>query len=70
MGVREIQQEIDIGLNTQVPLSNDELGWNLKKPSVGQEPWSAWQKRMGDSYTVRHDFPRLLPSCSILLLSF
>jgi hypothetical protein len=66
MGVREIQQETDIGPSTQAPVSNDELGWNWKKPPVGQEPWSAWQKRMGDSDTVRHEFPRLLPSCSIL----
>ncbi|CAK9237515.1 unnamed protein product [Sphagnum troendelagicum] len=52
MGVREIQQETDIGPSTQAPVSNDELGWNWKKPPVGQEPWSAWQKRMGDSDTV------------------
>jgi hypothetical protein len=53
----------------QVPLSNDELGWNWKETTcVSQEPWSAWQKRMGDSDTVRNEFPRLLPSCSILLL--
>ncbi|CAM6008969.1 unnamed protein product [Sphagnum balticum] len=52
MGVREIQQETDIGPSTQVPLSNEELGWNWKKPPVGQESWSAWQKRMGDSDTV------------------
>jgi CRISPR/Cas system-associated exonuclease Cas4 (RecB family) len=58
MVVREMQQETDIGPSTQVPVSNDELGWNWKKPPVGQEPWSAWQKRMGDSDTVRHEFPR------------
>ncbi|CAM6017773.1 unnamed protein product [Sphagnum balticum] len=52
MGLREIQQETGIGPSSQAPLSNDELWWNWKKPPVGQEPWSAWQKRMGDSDTV------------------
>jgi hypothetical protein len=60
MGLREIQQETGIGPSSQAPLSNDELWWNWKKPPVGQEPWSAWQKRMGDSDTVRHEFLRFL----------
>lgn len=35
------------------PLQNDELWWNWQRPPPGQEPWSAWQQRMGDSDTVR-----------------
>ncbi|XP_024387345.1 protein PLASTID TRANSCRIPTIONALLY ACTIVE 12, chloroplastic [Physcomitrium patens] len=34
------------------PLANDELWWNFQKPPKDKEPWSAWQKRMGDSDSV------------------
>lgn len=53
--------ETDIGK----PLTNDELWWNWQKPPPGKKPWSAWQKRAGDSDTVSYIRPvksRLLES--------
>lgn len=62
-GEEEEDEEEDAGLVLQQSeeglvhesdqrLENDELWWNHQKPSKDKEPWSAWQKRMGDGDSV------------------
>ncbi|KAL2653449.1 hypothetical protein R1flu_021577 [Riccia fluitans] len=52
VALMKVENGEDVLTESATPLTNDELWWNWRKPPPEQKPWSAWQKRAGDTDTV------------------